>query len=306
MAILTFYEYLSQHKSAGDVTLGLYLDLSKAFDCVNHEILLAKLNNYGIRGPAQNLIKSYLENRNQCVKIHNTLSDSSPISLGVPQGSVLGPLLFLIYCNDIHKFSSKFKTLLFADDTTLLYSSKNLNNEIHIINSELAKLSTWFQSNKLTLNISKTHFQLYNSPSSFSTDSINIFLNDQPIQHNPTVKFLGVYLDENMKWSSHISKLCSTVARNTGVLRRARHFISQSSALSLYNCLILPHFNYAITTWGHNFKSHLSHVILLQKRAIRVVSNSSYLSHTDPLFTSHKILKIPFLVKYHTLIFMLV
>jgi hypothetical protein len=142
-------------------TLGVFIDLSKAFDTVDHNILLHKLKNYGIINYNLLWFKSYLTNRKQYISFNDSKTDLATISCGVPQGSILGPLLFLIYINDLNKFSNILNSILFADDTNLFYSNKDINYLFETVNKELAKLSEWFIANKLSINIKKTKYTFF-------------------------------------------------------------------------------------------------------------------------------------------------
>ena len=154
----------------GNIPITIYLDLSKAFDTLNHTILLDKLKFYGIQGSSLNLIENYLKNRKQCVEINNIRSAFTNILTGVPQGSILGPLLFIIYMNDIPFASTIFKTIIYADDTTLLanlsefYFKNNTKVNIKMLNNELDKIRLWLRANKLTLNTQKSKFMLFYQP----------------------------------------------------------------------------------------------------------------------------------------------
>ena len=160
-AILDIVSTIQTHMDKGLFSCGVFIDLKKAFDTVDHSILLDKLDYYGFRGTMNLWFKSYLSNRSQTTEIDGYVSEESVTAYGVPQGSVLGPLLFLIYINDIQMISNKLKFYLFADDTNLLYADKNLKSLENTINKELRNLSSWLRANKLTLNIKKSHFVLF-------------------------------------------------------------------------------------------------------------------------------------------------
>ena len=281
-------------------TLGVFLDLSKAFDTVNHNILLNKLYHYGIRGTALNWFKDYLSRRHQFVLFNSTSSTSRPISSGVPQGSILGPLLFLLYINDLPNVSKILSFVIYADDTNIFLNHVNIDSATNIMNCELVKLAHWFAANKLSLNINKTKFIVFhhiNKPFLSSMHSnIHIHINGTPIEQVHNIKFLGVFLDPNLKWKFHINYVSKKVAKSVGILTRIRHLIDTKTALTIYYSLIHSYLNYCISIWGSNYITNLSPINILQKRAIRVISQVPRLTHTKPLFLLHGILNIQKLV----------
>ena len=192
---------------------GIFIDLSKAFDTVKHKILLDKLDHYGIRNESLNWFKLYLSNRKQFVTINQTQSDLSQITCGVPQGSVLGPLLFLIYINDLPSISNKLKFYLFADDTNICYESADLINLEKLINCELKKLYQWLCSNRLALNIDKTNFVLFHSQRKAVDKPITLIINKKAISQANYVKYLGVLIDSNLSWKFHIHELCKKISK---------------------------------------------------------------------------------------------
>ena len=280
------------------------MDLSKAFDTINHDILLHKLRNYGIRGTALSWFKSYLSNRQQYVLNDKNKSSMLNIRCGVPQGSILGPLLFLIYINDITKSSSTISFILFADDTNILYSHKHLTELINTLNTELINVSSWFKCNKLSLNIAKTnfiHFQTLHSnielPQPIKIDDLSLLKKD-------FTKFLGITIDKNLTWDQHIQNISSQIAKGIGILCKTKDIILNSALLTLYNTLILPYITYCNIIWGNCSISKINQIYRLQKKAVRICTNSSYLAHTNPLFHQLKILKVHDINILQTSIFM--
>ena len=218
LAALELADRISQHLDKGEIPIAIFLDLSKAFDTLDHKILLSKLQYYGVKGAALNWFESYLSNRSQYVIYENTKSQQSPLSTGVPQGSVLGPLLFLIYMNDISKASEKFNSVLFADDTTLdnplksfdMIGTENPLDKAKLsenINLELSKIYDWLRVNKLSLNIGKTKYMIFHYRQRNIKDLIpDLQIYGSKLKYVTEFNFLGIVFDENLNWNLHTQK----------------------------------------------------------------------------------------------------
>ena len=299
MPISIFHDFITDNLTRGQKTAGIFLDLARAFDTVNLNILLQKLDMYGISGDALCLLTSYLNKRKHRVKFNGIVSDARDITCGVPQGSVLGPLLFLLYINDLEKACSVSKCLLFADDTAIFYSAPTMEALQSKINQSFPKIVVWLQSNRLSLSVPKTFYQIYTT--SEDVHGLTIQLGNAEIKRSDTVKYLGVLVDENLKFKSHISKISGIVSRHVGILGRARYLLNKNLLLMLYNALILPYLTYCVCIWGSNYQSTLHPIIVAQKRAIRVIAGVPPRTHTTPLFQDLKILKFDDLVHYQIL-----
>ena len=295
MAIAQLVDKVNTAVEKDETSIGIFLDLSKAFDTIDHKILLHKLEHYGFRGVVLDWFKNYLSKRKQFVSYNECISDQRDIACGVPQGSILGPLLFILYVNDITNTSNVLDFILFADDTTILYSDKNITNCLHLINEELKEVSNWFKANKLSVNATKTNFMILGTNYMTSVKAPNDFdivLNDTKLERVKSTKFLGVLIDENLTWKNHIDCISKTISRNIGVMNKLKHYIPNRILHTLYCTLVLPYLNYSIIIWGDTCKSYLDKLIKLQKWAIRTVSNSHYRSHSGPLFAKNNLLNI--------------
>ena len=281
---------------------GIFIDLKKAFDTINHEILINKLERYGIRGIVLNWLRSYLSDRKQFVKLDESESSCLNIACGVPQGSVLGPKLFILYINDMCDVSKILKMVVFADDTNIFCSGTDLQELVDLVSHELCKLKSWFDRNKLSLNLSKTKFMIF---SNLKIDSeVSIKVDGIEIERVFENKFLGVIIDDKINWKSHIKYIHSKLARSISVLSKARHVLDYKSLRMLYCSLVLPYLNYCSEVWGNTYKSSLHAITILQKRAIRIIHNVGYRDHTNSLFLNSNLLKFMDIIEYKTAIIM--
>ena len=191
----------------GEFTVGVFLDLSKAFDTINHRILIHKLEHYGIRGVTKLWFQDYLTNRKQVVKYGQIRSKEMLIQTGVPQGSILGPILFLLYMNDIENCSKLLSFVLFADDTNIFYSNSCLEAINEVVQTEINKVTEWLNVNKLSLNITKTKFILFRSINKKPKHDVKITINNMNIDQVKSTNFLGIVIDECLTWNDHITKV---------------------------------------------------------------------------------------------------
>ena len=256
-AILDIVNTILQNMDNGKFSCGVFIDLKKAFDTVNHQILLAKLENYGVRGLINSWFRSYLTDRKQNTEVNNVVSEAETTLCGVPQGSVLGPLLFLLYINDIYKSSSLFAFYLFADDTSIIFANNNLKELESLVNRELGNVNEWLKVNKLSLNIKKSNFVIFrprqkNIP---FIPRIRIF---DPVTNTCAnlemkdyVKYLGLMIDSNLSWKYHIEAICHKISKSVGIIAKIRHYVPRRVLLSIYNSLIVPYITYGVCAWGN-------------------------------------------------------
>ena len=293
MALLSIQDNISSVIDNNKFSVGIFLDIAKAFDTVDHSILLAKLENIGIRGQNLCWFKSYLTNRQQLVVCQGRLSKLRLIKFGVPQGSILGPLLFLLFINDLPNASSLVDFILFADDSNVFVSHKNYEELFQLVNQELKKITDWFKSNKLSLNLNKTSYILFCShrkkiPSRQGIVRVDNFLIPQVI----SVKFLGVHLDQHLTWNNHIAQIASKISKNTGILSRVAYLLPTRVRLNLYYSLVHPFLSYCNMVWASNYDFRLKRLILLQKRAVRIIAGPCSQLSTTQMFHNFKILKL--------------
>ena len=308
LALLFLVDKLSDALEKGDYVLGLFLDFSKAFDTVNHNILFQKLEHYGIRGVALDMFKNYLSNRYQYVVYDNTKSNNMNITCGVPQGSILGPLLFLIYINDLAQVSTILFALLFADDSNIFITGKDPNDLIRSMNSEIVKVVDWLRVNKLSLNLKKTHFILFRKQRAKVNIYEELLVDNVKIEMKDSTKFLGVMIDKFLDFNYHIQYIKGKISRGLGIIFKCRRLFNKKTLLTLYNSFMYPYMNYCVSVWGNTYDSYLDPLAKLQKRAVRIVSGAHRNSPTDCIFKKLKILKLReiyiysvqlFVFKYH-------
>jgi hypothetical protein len=315
-----FMNFITETFNEKKHAVAIFCDLRKAFDTCNHEILLNKLEKYGISNIELQWFRCYLSNRKQFISIDGKNSSLLDVLLGVPQGSILGPLLFLIYINDL-PLCSEFIALIFADDTTLLLSDSNIHYLINLANTEFQKICEFFRANRLALHPKKTQFMIFSNSPAVRAMNFEIVCNNNnvnehstdlicPIQRVrdfdklPAVRFLGVFFDPNLMFKYPINTIRSTLSRALFALRSAKNILSTQSLTTLYFSIMHCHLIYAIQIWSSSSPNSYTSLFKLQKSAIRLITNSKYNAHTEPLFKQCKILPLPDLVNYFKIQFM--
>ena len=299
-AAVKLVDSVSKEMELGNTPTALYIDLSKAFDTLSFDILLYKLNYYGIKDNAFKLLKNYLTNRRQYVVYNSQNSETLDISTGVPQGSILGPLFSSICINDLITVSNKLKFIMYADDTTIYFNLEDFDpyNLERDINNELEKITLWLKMNKLSLNVQKTKLMIFHSRQK-QINELNISINGTDIERVESFNFLGLHIHESLSWRTHTDIVRNKISKVVGILYRLNNIFPKYILQTLYNSLIMSYINYGLLLWG--VESH--RIEPLQKKAIRLITNSNYSAHTTPLFIELGLLKVQDMFKLKLLKF---
>ena len=274
----------------GNYACGIFVDFQKAFDTIDHHILLKKLEYYGVRGISNKWFASYLSNRKQLVSINGYKSNLADVKCGVPQGSILGPLLFLIFINDLHSAIKYSDVHHFADDTNLLNFNSCVKSINKQVNYDLKNLSNWLKANKISLNVGKTELVLFTSSKKQLDCDLKIKLNGKRLYETDSVKYLGIQINKRLTWKQHINHVSLKLNKANAMLSKLRHVLDIKTLRSVYYAIFESHLCYASLVWAQNNNS-VKRFHLLQKKPLRLMFFQSRNSHTGPLFKMSKILK---------------
>ena len=309
-ALLNAQNKILDSLSRRQISLLLLIDFSKAFDMVDHSILLKKLDHYGIRGLALQWIKSYLGNRKQYVTVNGTNSTCNFMKFGVPQGSILGPLLFIIYINDIPEIAKYAKFILYADDANIIITASTIEEVQEQLLKLINCLSNWVNCNGLALNLKKTKYMIF---SRCKTDLPSpVIISNTLIERKEEARFLGVIIDESLKWTRHIRTVISKMTRYVGLMYKIKKLLPLSARLQIYHSLVQSHINYCVLVWGFSCRTNIEAIFTKQKMGIRAVipgfvnykyKNGQLPGHTKSAFSEYKILTIQNLIVLNSLIF---
>ena len=262
-ALLNYIDNLQQELNNKKYSISVFLDLSKAFDVIDHTILKKKLEHYGFRGKFLEFLLNFIKNRKYFVHINGKNSETKTVNIGVPQGSTLGPLLFLIYINDMIHISDLFFLTQFADDSTVTYSADTLKQVIETTETDFKRVYEWLAANKLIINLNKTHLMLFTNRDRPETISINI--NGQTINEVTETKFLGVILDNKLNWNAHIKYISKKISKSVSILQMLKFTFPSKILKSLYHSLVYPYYTYCNLIWGNAPSTYIEPLVLLQK-----------------------------------------
>ena len=311
--LLNIVNYITSALNNNEIAVAIFLDFRKAFDVVNHDILLLKLGKLGVKNKNLSWFRSYLKDRKQFTMVNNLLSDFfTEFNVSVPQGSILGPLLFLIYINDMH-MSNNLKNFHFADDSTGLAKGSDINEVGRFVNQELQKLGMWLRANKISINTDKTKvmvFHLKQKPVSefqfyFNNNDINsVACPDQiskieKISNSSSVsafKMLGILFDENLTFNQHFKQVRNKIAKALFFINKAQNILSSVALKSLYYALVHPHLLYCLPIYSCSNNKNINSLFNMQKKCIRIISKAKYSAHSQPLFYSLNILPLQDLI----------
>ena len=301
-AISQFIKPIYDALEEGESTLAIYIDYSKAFDCLEHKILRTKLDHLGIRGPTLEFLCDFLRGRSQRVFYDGKYSDQLTLKYGCVQGSHLGPLMFLVYINDLVNCTNLLNFSLYADDSNASRSGKDLYQLYRSVNDALREVYRWIKANGLAINTLKLAYMLFTN----SVEVVNYQLNigEWNIPRVDQTKLLDLVIDDKLKWDLHAKSVASKIAKTCGILYLIRKKLNSKARKLVYSSIIYPYMLYCVPIWGGTWGCHLRPVIVAQKRAVRTVAGVGRYEHTHELFGQLKLLKFDSVYTYFTSVLM--
>ena len=302
-ALIDLTETIRKALDDNEFACGVFLDLKKVFDTVKHDVLLKKIEHYGVRGHALKWFTSNLSERKQYTSVNNINSHINDLSYGVPQGSVLGPLLFLIYINDLNS-AVKFSYIrYFADDRNILYRHMSLRKINQRINFDLKNIVEWLRANKIALNTNKTEIVLFRTPRKRITRKINFRISGQKIELKSSVKYLGLVIDEFLNWKTQYTILRTKLERSIGLLAKLRYFVSANLLRTVYYAIFDSYLLYRCHVWGQNKNGSTNEISALQDKALRVISFKNRNTTAGPLYKEKKVIKFFNLIMFYNCLY---
>ena len=294
-ALIDILERIHDSMDSGNYVLGLYIDLRKAFDTVNHSILLQKLEHYGVRGIVNKWFTSYLKGRKQYVEVNGVNSKQEKVTLGVPQGSVLGPLLFLIYVNDIANAvtNPNAKIMLFADDTNVFIENKNANTLLVETEGIMTELADWFSENMLSLSIEKTQYSIFHHRNKRLPENCDsVTFGTHPINRVDEAKYLGVILDDKLNWDAQTKAIIKCLVKYASSFKIIKRFLPARCKQQLFYGYVYSKIQYAIEVYGHASKRNIKSIQTMQNRILKILFCKDWFTPTPDLHKELELLTV--------------
>lgn len=295
-AITDFLNYVNTELDNKKIIVTVFVDLKKAFDVVDHDVLLSKFYFMGIRGTALTLLKTYLNDRRQYVLVDGVISDVKMSNYGVPQGSVLGPLFYILLVLSLRLAGLSGRYFTFADDTALVYTGADIDLLETQINNDLLKYSQWLLHNKLKINIEKTVYMVFHQKN-VNLRNIHLKINNTVIKQVSYTKYLGLIIDEKLNWSKHLEHINNKIVPMLGALARCAAYLNHSNRTLIYNAYILSNLRYLIAIWGTMGSVKFKKLQRLQNKAIKILHRIPYLTPTTYLYRETKLNPLPYILE---------